>query len=456
MVLNPNKTHTLKNDDIPLLCGWACHSFNFLMLFVLCIVFSSCKTVKQPANTPVRTEVKQDIDTIISIEEIPILAWIGVQIHTIERYRELKEAGIDINLSYNVNIKDVAKALDAAEMAGVRMVIHCPELEKEPEKVANRFKNHPALAGYHLIDEPNRNDFSRLGELARRIQAVDNQHFCYVNLYPNYALPKQLGASTYREYVQLFLKEIPVPLLSFDHYPVRVNASGVRSLNTGWYENLEIISDEARKAGIPFWAFALTTSHEPYPIPTLADLKLQVYSNFAYGAQGVQYFTYWTPQPGTWDFHDGPIDYYTQQKTATWYTVQQMSKEIKALSNVFLGAQVIKVEHIATNALGGNATIPNGTTRFNFANRPSEANIIKTFTTSNDTNAVVSFLKNGNRCYMIIINCNLEGGDNMSVIITGGAGLQLVQKDGVAVPVPMIGNSQTVTPGDVLIYGWDK
>jgi hypothetical protein len=430
------------------------HYFNVLMLLVICIFFISCIT-RQPTNIPVRIEVKQDSSMLIPIKRIPVLACIGVQEHTVERYRELKEAGIDINHSWIANANEAIKAMDSAMAAGVRILINSDELYSDLEKFVYRVKDHPALVGYFLADEPNRNSFHHIDELARRIQAVDNQHFCYVNLYPNYASPEQLGASTYREYVQLFLKEIPVPLLSFDHYPIRVNASGVRSLNSEWYENLEIISDEARKAGIPFWAFALTTSHEPYPIPTLADLRLQVYSNLAYGAQGIQYFTYWTPQPGTWDFHDGPIDYDTQQKTETWYIVQQMSKEIKALSNVFLGAQVLQVRHIVKNSKGGDGEVPTGTTRFDFANRPPEANIIKKFIIPNDTNAVVSFMKNGNRCYMVVINRNLEGGDNATFTIKGGKGLQIIQKGGTAIEASRASSRQTVTPGDALIYGWD-
>jgi hypothetical protein len=428
------------------------HYFIFLMLFVLCVVFTSCRTVRQPTNIPVMTEVGQDnIDVLITVEGIPIMAYWGVQEYTVERYLELKEAGIDFNFSYHADVETLAKAMDAAKTAGVRMIIHCWGLENEPEKLVNRFKDHPALVGYYLQDEPNRNDFSRLGEFVRRIHEIDKQHFCYVNLFPNYVDSEALlPETTYRGYVQSFLQEVSVPFLSFDHYPIGANNSGVRSMNSGWYENLEIISDETRKAGKSFWAFALTTAFGPYPVPTLADLRLQVYSNFAYGAQGIQYFTYWTPSTSEGeDFHDGPIDYITQQKTATWYTVQEMSREIKNLSSVFLGAQVIKVEHIGTS-------IPKGTMRFDFTKRPKEANIIKTFSTPNNTNALVSFLKNGNRCYMVVVNRNLSGGSDVIFTITGDKGLQLVKKDGTAVDASKAGSSQTVTPGNALIYGWDK
>jgi len=435
------------------------YRFYFLMMVVFIIIFSSCKTENNTlsAGSVESTRmVIQETAAPILVEEIPILAWYGVMESTIERYQELKEAGININLSFFANVKDLSLAMDAAKAVGIKMIIYCPELAAEPEKIASLFKDHPALAGYHLKDEPHRNDFPRLGEIAKRIKAVDNRHFCYVNLFPFSASFSNIGTDTYPKYVQLFLEEVPVEFLSFDQYPIKVNKKGVRSIGSQWYENLKIISDEARMVGKPFWAFALTTAHWSYPIPTLADIRLQVYSNLAYGAQGIQYFTYWTPSTDEGaDFHDGPIDFISHQKTPTWYNVQQMNKEIKALSSVFYGAQVIQVRHIVKTAFGTNGTVPTGTTRFIFANRPAEANIINTFKIPNRTNAVISFLKNGNRCYMVIINRNLSGGANLTFTITGGAGLQLINKDGTAIPASSENSKQTVTPGDVLIYGWD-
>jgi Beta-galactosidase len=424
------------------------HRFCFLMILVLCVVITSCRTTNIVSSAGRYASVP--------LEGIPILAWYGVQEHTVERYRELKECGFDYNLTLYMNVEQLPQALDAAKEAGIRMIIYCEGLETELENTVNRFKDHPAIGGYYLKDEPNSNEFPHLGELVRRVQSIDNQHFCYVNIFPDVS-STYLKTENYLEYVQLFLKIVPVEILSFDQYPISVNASGVRFLYYKWYQTLKIISDEARNAGKPFWAFALTTAHAVYPIPTIADLKLQIYSSLAYGAQGIQYFTYWTPpNPEFGDFHDGPIsDYSMGQRSTTWYNVKQMNEEIKRLSNVFLGAQVIKVEHITTDASGGNGNLPIATTRFDFANRPAEAKIIKKFDIPNNTNAFVSFLKNGNRCYMVIVNRNLEGGDNVTFTITGGAGLQLIKKDGKAVNAFFQSSKQTVTPGDALIYGWN-
>jgi hypothetical protein len=57
--------------------------------------------------------------------EIPILAWYSIPANetTVERYQEMKEAGINHSLSFFSNIDEMQKALDVAEKAGVKMPV---------------------------------------------------------------------------------------------------------------------------------------------------------------------------------------------------------------------------------------------------------------------------------------------------------------------------------------------
>ena len=120
-------------------------------------------------------------------KEIPIVAWFGVpeEEATVERFEELKEAGFTINLRGCSNADQMEKALDAAQKAGVKLIVACPELQSDPENTVKRFMKHPATIGYLLRDEPLASDFPGLSEWAKRIQSVDKEHFCYLNLFPN-------------------------------------------------------------------------------------------------------------------------------------------------------------------------------------------------------------------------------------------------------------------------------
>ena len=376
-------------------------------------------------------------------EQIPILAWYGVTPDecTVERFVELRQSGITHNFTLFANVDELDSAMESAKKAGIKMIIHCPELEKEPEKIVRRFRNHPALAGYYLRDEPGRSAFPMLGEWTRRIQKLDKKHFCYLNLFPNYAPKAALGTETYREHVQLFIQEVPLQLLSFDFYPIVLDSNGDRVMRGGWYENLEIFSDEARKAGKPFWAFALTVAHGPYPIPTPAEIRLQVFSNLAYGAQGIQYFTYWTPSIDEgFDYHHAPIDYETRKRTVVFDYITEINREIKTLSNVFLHAEVISVSHTGDS-------IPEGTRHLE--RLPEVITKLET----EGKGAIISQLEKGKTSYMVIVNRDFQ--NEMFLTIEGDKRLKRILKDGTVVNADAYISRLPIAPGDILIYSWD-
>lgn len=369
---------------------------------------------------------------------MPILAWYGIPAteSTVARFEEQRAAGFTHNFSIFYHAEEVAKALDAAQKVGIKLIITCNELKTDPEATVKRFMNHPALAGYFLRDEPLCSDFAELGAWAKRIQAVDNKHFCYLNLFPTGTKEhfQALGVQNYREYITRFDKEVPLEFLSFDHYPVT---------NTGlkeeWYENLEDISIEAAKAGKNFWAFAMATKHWMYPSPTLAMLRLQMYSNLAYGAQGLQYFTYWTPVDNPqFDFREGPIGL-DGKRTVIYDRVKTMNEELHNLSGIFAGAKVLSVRHTGPQ-------IPRSTKRL--TTLPQPVKLLET----DGKGAVVSLLKNGDRTFMVIINRDYEA--SMKLTFCAEPSVKRILKDGSIVPADAYTGALEVDPGDAIIYMW--
>ena len=369
---------------------------------------------------------------------IPILGWYSIPTEeaTTARYLEMKEAGFDISFSFLGNPADVQKTLDAALQAGMKIVITCPELKTETEKIVKRFMNHPALAGYFLRDEPAVDAFTDLGNWAKRVNAVDPKHFCYVNLFPNYATPTQLGTVDYRDYVNKFAKEVSLHFLSFDSYPL-TSAVGVYEK---WYQNLEIFSDEAKKVNKPFWGFAQSilfdNKHED---PSLATMRVQMFSNLAYGAQGLQYFTYWTPESSTEDFRGGPITL-EGKRSSVYDDIKTLNQEIKNLSGVFYGAKVKSLQYF------GNS-IPVGTKRMSVLPAP-----IKVFSTEGKT-ALVSLMENGGKQFIVIVNTDYR--KKMSLTLLGDSSLKRVLKDGSIVPANTYASTIDVEAGDVIIFNYE-
>jgi hypothetical protein len=381
--------------------------------------------------------------------EIPIMTYGGIPEGTPERYRELKESGIDICWTW-AGIEEAQKSLDIAHKAGVKLMLCSPELKTDTEKAVKSVMNHPALAGYVLADEPSVSEFKQLSEWVKKIQAIDSKHFCYINLLPNYATFHQLGMDdkdlygvpSYREYLEIFVREVPTGFISFDHYPV-VEEDGVGHLREQWYANLEDVRSVSQKNGIPFWAYTLSVAHRIYPVPTVGALRLQMYSNLAYGAQALQYFSY--TGAGYEDYHHSPVSFV--KRTEVYDRIKLVNHEIKTLSGVFLNSKVKGVWHT-----GKETPSPWLTARMREEN-PHAIPPVKLLQTS-DGGAVVSLLEKGNSHFLVIVNRDHQNPMKLTLITDDT--VKKVQKDGTIVPASIYASTMEVDPGDAAIYTWEN
>ena len=368
--------------------------------------------------------------------EIPILAWYSIpagQYSTPERYRELREAGFTLSFAHIYSYEDAVKALDLCAGAGLKSIFMCPELETEPEATVAKVKDHPGLGGYFLRDEPGNDAMDALGEWARRIQSVDSVHPCYLNL-----LPEQVfGHDGYIEHLRLFDEKVGLPQFSYDHYPIHQTEAGVR-LNPEFFDNLELVSKAARRAGKPFWAFALSTAHMSYPVPPIAHLRLQLYADLCYGAQCLQYFTYWNPGTETWDFHEAPIKQ-DGRRSPVYELVREMNREIQARAFVFLGSTVESVCHMGK-------TIPQGTTR-----RTAPPQHFRKLD-SGDSGALVSILRNGGHRYVVVQNTSPT--DPIDLQIETDETVTMIRPDGTGVPAHLYGPLFILEAGNILVFSY--
>lgn len=275
---------------------------------------------------------------------VPILGWHSIPEGelSLDRFRQLADMGLTHSLMHYSPAGN-ARALEMAAQAGVKLFVgdgRFGQPGEQLEQAVQAYRHHPALAGYLLRDEPSVADFASLAAARDALAAVDPDHWSYVNLLPTYANATQLGCATYPEHARRFMVEFRPEVLSFDHYPI---LEGDR-LRKDFFQNLEWIRQVSLEFGTPFWAFALTCPHKPYPMPTLGHIRLQAWSNFAYGAKGLQYFTYWTPKPGTWDFHDAPIRL-DGTPSPTWELLKAFNQEVQACAEIILASRAVAVYH---------------------------------------------------------------------------------------------------------------
>ncbi|MBP3565209.1 MAG: beta-galactosidase [Alistipes sp.] len=373
-------------------------------------------------------------------DEFPILAWyslLGDQV-TKERYEEMAEAGFNISFSHFGTIEQVEQALELSQGTGVKILITCGEMYNDTENTVKHFRHHPQNAGYFLRDEPAGADFPALAELAENIRKADDTKLLYLNLFPNYVPAEHLGAASYADHVAQFIKDVKLGMVSFDHYPVI--DTGVR--RNHFYANLEDVAAESKKAGIPFWAFSLSTAHTPYPVATRGAMRLQIFTNLAYGAQGIQYFTYTNPGTETWNFHNAPIDT-NSQRTEVWDRVAEINHEVQTLKGVFLGAEMIKVRHTGEN-------LPAHTTALAEGDLPAQISKVE----ADGEGVVVSQLKNGTMRYLMVVNRDIY--QPQRVTVECAEEVMRYLPTGKVVAASTYSPSLYVEPGDMLLFGWQE
>ena len=325
--------------------------------------------------------------------EIPILGFIGAYSadHRLEDYRAMRDAGFDVSVDGYDSIGEITLSLNRARQVGIKLMVAGRQIMDFPAETAGAVRHHPALFGYMLGDEPRMADFDTYKHRYHAIRAADSTHLCYQNLFPYYGdeLLETIGAASYEEYLRKF-SEIPLPQISFDFYPI-----WDYDIRPTWYYTLEAVRRESLRTGVPFWAFVLSTPHVGYPQPTLEMLRLQIYSNLAYGAQAIQYFTFRTPPPDdTYDYHNGPITL-EGQKTETYNIVRDMNRELHEVIPFFDGCTVERVGHLLE--------VPLGTERFK--GMPRGLRRLKVVGTRG---AVVSVLRQGDKRYLAVVNKDFE------------------------------------------------
>ena len=304
------------------------------------------------------------------VDEFIITYWCGPPLNetNIERYKEIKDAGFNIafvSIDGAFKREDNLRLLDIAKEVGLKCIIadqrltwdiaSKPDWEKILDEVIKDYSSHPALYGYFIMDEPNASHFPLLAKVVAYIKKKDPKHLAYINLFPDYATPQQLGTPTYKDHIDLFVRTVKPQLLSYDYYTFL--QGGDRDT---FFENLRVVKEASGRAGIPFVVVIQMLTHGPYRDLTKGEIAWQAYNCLAYGAKGISYFTYWTPPDDpTWHPRNGIISW-DGKRTAHYEEVQEVNKDVKVLGDFLNKLKPIDAYHIGKVPKGGKP-LPEGT-----------------------------------------------------------------------------------------------
>ena len=251
-------------------------------------------------------------------------------------------SGIDERIKHGIGIVAIGVEWERADKPE-----KAESFEANLKSKVSQWAKEPAFAAYRLKDEPGAVSFPALAKTQDRLKELDPDHWCYNNLFPTYAPVNEkdnyLQSRNYQEYVDKYMEMCRPEVLSYDHYGIRTN----NVVTADYYENLEIIRTAALKHNVPFWAFALSTPLRPgFPEPTDGNLRFQLYSCLAYGARGLQYFTYGEAE-GFAGFvsHGG-------EKQPVYHLAKRVNREIQNIGALLLSLRSTAVRHTSPQPRG--------------------------------------------------------------------------------------------------------
>lgn len=273
------------------------------------------------------------------------------------QYKTLAESGINTAYGLTETLpiygSDVGNALSFCDKFGLSYVACVSSLHtmKSHSQVENVIYNPllmgapAALGGVIVRDEPSYSEFSDckkakdiLGELLPGI-------LYHSNLFPDYATAEQLynresGAPalpadgySYEQYVKDYLKIYYPQILSYDYYPM---VGGQGEIADGYFKNMSMVREQAAQAKIPFWVYIQTCSfNASVRVPDEGEIQWLVNTSLAYGAKGIQYFTYFLPNDSGEIFHGAMIDR-NGNKTPVYEYVKRVNRQIAAADEILM------------------------------------------------------------------------------------------------------------------------
>ena len=276
---------------------------------------------------------------------------------TEDHIREVAECGVD----FIVCMADDRSALDLFHKYGIGAIVSgilpgwwggdgqnagkmaaWNPIEKY-EAAAATFRDHPAIWGIDVGDEPSALDFPHYGKVIDYVDRAFPNQFPYINLYPNYAsvsqnsaeeTVNQLGTTTYAEHIRRYCECVPLDYLCYDFYLYSINVS----LH---YENLRTVANACRNTGRSMWIVLQVNSNDPAYWITENNLRFQAYTAMAFGAENIIWGCY---TAGWWNNQvlDGEGN-----KTRQYDRLKKINAEIRTI-----GEEYMKYRRVSTHFVG--------------------------------------------------------------------------------------------------------
>lgn len=263
-----------------------------------------------------------------------------------EHVREFAECGIDLLFSVN---NDTA-LLDLLAKYNVSAVVNgvlpgwfgadgknagTMHLTNPTEAYLTRgklFRDHPAIIGIDVGDEPSGLDFPHYGKVIELMKEYFPDKLLYLNVYPSYGMladageeqaKKELGTQTYREYLTAYAECVDLPYVSIDHYLYSSDLSA-------FLGDLSIASSVAKEHARELMIVLQVNSKSPDTFISTDELRFQAWCSLAYGVRSISWACY---SPGWW--HNCVLGEHGE-KTEQYEKLKAVNRELRDFSELYM------------------------------------------------------------------------------------------------------------------------
>lgn len=334
----------------------------------------------------------------LGTDEMPILGYVGMpnenagsatnpsinpSFLTKSHFMKYKEAGFNILSGLlerePFSTPDVHKAMEVAEETGLVYFVNdvafrCDSHAGATEAASKEhyfqemkdkwYLKENAFGGIAVKDEPSAQDFDAMGRVNESLKELTDGKILYTNLFPSYVSSARLylddtSGSTwdmYVRYVDEFLSKVKPDVLAYDYYVFMKDDStlentygssnpvdqvaGQLNLNR-YFQSLSLFRQKSQEQDIPYWVTVASYNHRHHKPYTKKQTSWTVNTSLAYGAKGIQYYTYWPSvegkDPSNWVNH-GESGLVTLNGTPhdTYYNIKEINDNIKVVDDVLM------------------------------------------------------------------------------------------------------------------------
>jgi hypothetical protein len=223
------------------------------------------------------------------------------------------------------------KAIVSHASIAAASAVDTPGWEQKIEQFIKTYRDDPAIGMWESQDEPTVPQFAALAKIKAEVARHDPKRAVFINLFPTYATPGQLGAADYSAYLKAYADTVHPPFVSYDHYALIADGSH----RGDYYLNLELVRKSALSQKVPAWDGILSFPHYGYADPTEAQMRWQVYTSLAVGMKGYYWFTLFPPGA---DLGPKPAILDDKARPARLYPiVKQLNYEARHLGRTLAG-----------------------------------------------------------------------------------------------------------------------